>query len=125
MRKINHAMQDSVSQYVPYGNHGMYYMGNRAIATTPHDAEEDCRSKPDFHLELQARMCHPIAFHANVMGDIMYFYQALQQPGAAEFVKVLIKEIDDPIKNKRWKLVKWSEAPKDVNIFLSISGFNE
>jgi hypothetical protein len=29
-------------------------------------------------------MHHPIAFHAEMMGDIMYFHQALQQPDAGE-----------------------------------------
>jgi hypothetical protein len=31
----------------------------------------------DSHLELQERMRNPIAFHAEMMGDIMYLNQAL------------------------------------------------
>jgi hypothetical protein len=31
----------------------------------------------DSHLELQERMRNPIAFHAEIMGDIMYLNQAL------------------------------------------------
>ena len=65
-------------------------MGNRAITTAPQDAEEVCIHDHDVHLELQERMCHPIAFHAEMMGNIMYFHQALQQPDAAEFGKALI-----------------------------------
>ena len=49
---------------------------------------------------------HPKAFHAEMMGDIMYFHQALQQPDAAEFVEALNKEVNGHIENKKWKLVK-------------------
>jgi len=54
------------------------------------------------HLRLQERMRHPIAFHAEMMGDIM---QALQQPDAGEFVKAVVKEINGHIEHKRWKLI--------------------
>ncbi len=46
----------------------------------------------DSHLELQEHMRNPIAFHAEMMGDIMYLNQALQQPDAKEFVKAVVKE---------------------------------
>ena len=104
--KLSCTMQDSISQHDFYGNHGMHYMGNRAITTTPKDAEKQCIHEHDFHLELQERMRHPIAFHTEMQGDIMYFHQALQQPDAAEFVKALIKEVNGHIENKRRKLVK-------------------
>ena len=119
-RKLSHAMQDSISQHDFYGIPGMHYMGNRAITTAQQDAEIECFHEHDFHLELQERMRHPIAFHAEMMGDIMYFHQALQQPDAAEFVKALIKEVNGHIENKRWKLVKRSEVPKDVDIIPSV-----
>ena len=119
-RKLSRAMQDSISQRDFYGIRGMHYMGNRAINTVPHDAEEECIHEHDAQLELQERMRHPIAFHAEMMGDTMYFHQALQQPDAAEFVKALIKEVNGHIENKRWKLVKRSEVPKDVDIIPSV-----
>ncbi len=43
----------------------------------------------DAHLDLQERMRNPIAFLAEMMGDIMYLQQALRQPDAKEFVHVL------------------------------------
>ncbi len=36
----------------------------------------------DTHLELQERMRNPIAFHAKLMGDIMYLQQGLRQSDA-------------------------------------------
>ena len=50
----------------------------------------------------------------------MYFHQALQQPDAGEFVKAVIKEIDDHIEHKRWKLIKCCEVPKDVDVIPSV-----
>jgi hypothetical protein len=53
-----------------------------------------------------------------MMGDIMYFHQAMQQPG--EFVKTLIKEINRHIEHKRWKLIKCSEVLEDVDVIPSV-----
>jgi hypothetical protein len=48
----------------------------------------------DAHLELQEHMRNPIAFHAEMMGDIMYLQQAIGQPDAKEFVQAVVKEIN-------------------------------
>ena len=64
-------------------------------------------------------MCHSIAFHAKMMGDIMFFHRALKQPDAAEFVKALIKEVNGHIENKRWKLVKQAKTSDDIDGILS------
>ncbi len=55
----------------------------------------------DSHLELQERMRNPIAFHAEMMGDIMYLNQALQQSDAKEFVQAVIKEVNK-ISSQSW-----------------------
>ncbi len=39
-------------------------------------------------------MRNPIAFHAKMMGDIMYLQQALTQPNVKEFVQAVIKEVN-------------------------------
>jgi hypothetical protein len=51
----------------------MHYIGNRAITTAPQDAEEECTHEHDVHLELHKRMHHPIAFHAEMMGESCTF----------------------------------------------------
>jgi hypothetical protein len=48
----------------------------------------------DTNLQLQERTRNPIAFHAEMMGDIMYLQQALKQPDAKEFVQAVIKEVN-------------------------------
>jgi hypothetical protein len=48
----------------------------------------------DLHLELQEGMRNPVAFHAEMMGDIMYVHQALKQKDASQFVDAVVREIN-------------------------------
>ena len=98
----------------------MHYMGNRATLSITEEAEEQYILEHENHLILQERMRHPIAFHAEMMGDIMYFHQALQQPDAGEFVKAVIKEINGHIEHQRWRIIKRSEVPKDADVIPSV-----
>ncbi len=41
--------------------------------------------------------CVPIAFLAEMMGDVMYLHQALRQPDAREFMEAVIKEVNGHI----------------------------
>ena len=43
------------------------------------------------HLSVQERMRHPIAFLAEMCGDIMYFAQAIKQPDRKQFVEAIVK----------------------------------
>jgi hypothetical protein len=74
----------------------------------------------DTHLELQEQMQNPIAFHAEMMGDILYLQQALRQPDAKEFVQAVIKEVNGHMDCKNWTLKKRSKVPKDVQIVPSV-----
>ena len=60
-------MAESVSQRDFYRKQGMHYMASQA---TTGDIDEDLFHNA--HLQLQKRMRNPIAFHAEMMGDIMY-----------------------------------------------------
>jgi hypothetical protein len=53
----------------------------------------------DAHLKLRECMRNPIAFHAEMMGDIMYYHQSLKQPDASQFVDAIIKEINGHVDN--------------------------
>ncbi len=81
-------------------------MANQSIETPTWEELEH-----DQHLELQERMRHPIAFHAEMMGNIMHMHQAIQQPVAAEFVKAMVKEINAHVEKKHWVLIKRSKVP--------------
>ncbi len=96
-------MAELVSQQEFYGRDKMNCMASQAIC------EHDYEHLHNSHLDLQERMCHPIAFLAEMMGDIMYLHQALCQPDAREFVEAVIKKINGRINNDHWKLIPRTE----------------
>jgi hypothetical protein len=59
----------------------MHYM---ALHATISNTSEDLFHES--HLQLQEQMRNPIAFHAEIMGDIMYLQQALRLQDVKEFV---------------------------------------
>jgi hypothetical protein len=65
-------------------------------------------------------MRNPIAFHAEMMGDIMYLNQALRQPDVKEFVTAVVREINGHVNNKNWELVPRDTVPKDAQIVPSV-----
>jgi hypothetical protein len=65
-------------------------------------------------------MQNPIAFHAELMGDILYLQQALRQPDAKEFVQAVIKEVNGHGDCNNWTLKKRSKVPEDVQIVPSV-----
>ncbi len=113
--KMSRKMADSVSQRDFYGNAHMHYMASQSLmGETPEDLFHN------LHLELEERMRNPIAFHAEMMGDIMYMHQALKQKDASQFVDAVVREINGHVENKHWKLVKRDSVPGDVQIVPSV-----
>ncbi len=99
----------------------MHYM-QAMHAVMPEEAEYRLfATEHDYHLGLQEdHMRHPIGFHAEMMGDIMYFRQSMKQPDAKEFVEAVVKEVNGHIDSKHWKLIKRDEVPKDVEVMPSV-----
>jgi hypothetical protein len=93
----------------------MHYM---ALQSTMGETVKDLFR--DSHLELQEHMRNPIAFHAEMMGDIMYLQQVLRQPDTKEFVQAVIKEVKGQVDSNNWTLKKRSEVPDDVQIMPSV-----
>jgi hypothetical protein len=94
-RTMSRAMKDLVSPWSFYGDSKIHYM--RAMHAVMSE-EAEYRLFPtehDYHLGLQDCMPHPIGFHAEMMGDIMYFpQQSMTQPDAKEFVEAVVKEVN-------------------------------
>jgi hypothetical protein len=99
MREMSHAMAESISQKDFYGKGRMHYMGAKAI--TSHNYNQAHNE----HLALQDWMHHPIAFLAEMMGDIMHFHQALWQPDACQFVNSAVKKINGQVDQKHWLVI--------------------
>ncbi len=112
--KMSRAMAESVSQWEFYGKDKKYYMVSHAMC------EDDYEYLHDSHLDLQECMRHPIMLLSEMMGDIIYLHQALDQPDAREFVEAVIKEINDHINNNRWKLISCTEVPEDTEVVPSV-----
>jgi hypothetical protein len=89
----------------------MHYMASQA---TTGDTDEDLFHNT--HLQLHKRMRNPIAFHAEMMGDIMYLQQALKQPNAKKFFQAVIKEVNEHVDSNNWMLQKQNKVPEDVRI---------
>ena len=71
----------------------------------------------DAHLELQERMQNPIAFQAEMMGDIMYLQHTLRQQDAKEFVQAAVKEVNRHVDCKNWTLKKESKSPMTSRLY--------
>jgi hypothetical protein len=115
---MSRKMAKSISQWDFFCISGMNYMAN--LSTTAFDEmPEDLFH--DYHLDLQERcMQTPIVFHAEVMGDIMYYDQALQQPDEKEFSNAIVKEVNGHVNNKHWTLVKQKDVPKKAQVVPSV-----
>ncbi len=114
---MSRKMAKSTSQRDFFGTSGMHYMAN--LSTTAFDeTPEDLFH--DYHLDLQESMQNPIAFHDEMMGDIMYYDQALQQPDAKQFANAIVKEVNGHVDNKLWTLVKQKDVPKEAQVVPSV-----
>ena len=83
--KMSATMQQSISQQNFFGQ--SYYMSslsNFAKDLAPN--VDDDGSGHDAELQLVDKMHNPIAFHVEMIRNIIYFYQALKQPDVSSFV---------------------------------------
>jgi hypothetical protein len=65
-------------------------------------------------------MRNPIAFHTDMMGDIMYLQQVLKQPDAKKFFQAVIKEVSGHVDSNNWTLQKQSKVPEVIQIVPSV-----
>jgi hypothetical protein len=65
-------------------------------------------------------MRYPIAFLAEMIGDIMHLHQALRQPDDCQFVNSVVKEISGHVDQKHWLVIPKEEVPEDTNIIPSV-----
>ena len=118
-RVLSRTMQQSIAQKDFYGNRGMHYMAASATDSSLNYLADD-DAFHDWHLDLQERMTDPVAFHAEMMGDIMYLHQALRQTDASEFVKAVVKEVNGHVENHNWELVRRDQVPADIEVIPSV-----
>lgn len=74
----------------------------------------------DIEYKLQEAMQHPISFLSTTNKDTMYYDQAIREPDAIEFVKAIVKEVNDHIKMKHWELIPRNEVPENETVLPSV-----
>ncbi len=82
----------------------MANLSTTAFDETPEDLFHN------YHLDLQERMQNPIAFHAEMTGDIMYYDQALQQPDACRRPSGPKPEIQHDQRGRGVPTLTWEEG---------------
>ncbi len=92
----------------------MHYMASQAMCKHDYDRLHNS------HLDLQDCMRHPIAFLAEMIGDVMYLHQALRQPDSREFVEAVIKKVNGHVDNDHWKLIPRTEVPEGTEVVRSV-----
>ena len=65
-------------------------------------------------------MKDPLAFLASQQQDTMYYHQALKEPDRDEFIKAIVKEVNDHTERKHWELIPQEQVPKGERIVQSI-----
>jgi hypothetical protein len=85
------------------------------------DAEEryyDAMHEDEYRI--QNEMTDPKAFLAKTDEDSMYFHQAMKAPGRDEFIKAIVKEMNDHIVSINWELVPRQDIPPGIKVLDSV-----
>jgi hypothetical protein len=61
-----------------------------------------------------------LAYKAKVDPNMMYLHEALKQPDRANFIKAMVKEIEDQQANGNWKIKKRSKVPQRVLVLPAV-----
>ena len=110
--KMSRTMPKSLSQWDFHVNRKMYYMA----------------AQGSFNRQLEVDLFHHSCLESRandkshcsscrMIGDIMYFHQAIRQPDAQDFVMALIKGVEAHVKKNAWLLVKREDVPPDMDVF--------
>ena len=74
----------------------------------------------DLEYKTQDAMHDPISFMSAMTGDTMYYDQAIREPDAPEFIKSIVKEVNDHIEAKHWELIPREQVPEGVTVLPSV-----
>jgi len=84
--------------------------GRRAFTSTYYEAMHE------YDYSIQTACDDPISFLTKTDADTMYLHQALREPDRDQFIKAVIKEVNDHIVRKHWDLILISQVPKDQKV---------
>ena len=84
--------------------------GRRAFSSTYYDIMHE------FDYSIQQESDDPIAFLVKTDADTMYLHQALKEPDRDQFVRAVIREVNDHIVRKHWELIPISQVPEGQTV---------
>ena len=88
IHKMSSTMQQSVSEWDFFG-HSYYVSSSSHFCKRSSPNVDDGGARHETELQLLDKMCNPIAIHAKMMDDIMYFHQTLK----SSFLQAVVKEV--------------------------------
>lgn len=80
--------------------------------------EVDALHQDDYRI--QDSMSDPISFMGLNEKDTMYFHEAMNAPDRDEFIKAIVKEVNDHIDGKHWEIMDEGDVPEGVEILDSV-----
>ena len=99
-RRMTQRMQESLEQNAgPVSYSSSYYEALHELEYRDQELRDD-----------------PIAYLAKMDNDTMYLHQALNEPDRDQFIKAVIKEVNDHISRGHWDLVPMSEIPQGEKV---------
>jgi len=123
IRRPTQRLQESMDQDTrAWGRSARTYVGMASTLQddVPVEAPIDYDAEHDAHLQLQDRMRHPIAFLSEMVGDTMYYHQAMRQSDAPQFTAAVVKEINGHVENNTWELVRREDVPDNQEVVPSV-----
>lgn len=72
---------------------------------------------------LQDEMDDPIAFAAKDGEDTLHYGQAMRAEDRRDFIEAMVKEVEDHVRRKHWKIVHISEVPKGHKVLDAVWSF--
>ncbi len=84
------------------------------------DEEEYYYSLHQDDYAIQDQMLNPIAFKASGDPDTMYYHQAIREADKDDFLKAIVKEVNDHIEGNHWELVPRESLPKGAKVLDSV-----
>lgn len=95
---------------IPVHSYATFRQGITQKFHTHHVRSMFYQETVELDVDGSTNVTHPLAFATQTAGnEVFHFHQAMRENDREEFIKAMIKELQDHQKNKHWKLVKRSE----------------
>ena len=110
-RKISGHIRESI---IAHGLTSPSILGLEAVIEQQLDEIFPFEVSHDWLLQEEENMAQLVAYASKDIDNIMYYHDAMSQPDAIEFARVIIKEINGHVENGDWELIPRHTSPEGV-----------